>query len=130
MERRFLVIGAVSGAVAVGLGAFGAHALESRLTVDALATFNTASRYHFYHTLALLAVAAAAGRWPDAPRLVTAGWLMLAGTIVFSGSLYLLAVTGIRWLGAITPVGGLLLIAGWLTVAWHAYMTDKSATPR
>jgi uncharacterized membrane protein YgdD (TMEM256/DUF423 family) len=116
MDRVFFALGSLSGLVAVAAGAFGAHGLRSRLAPDLLAVFETAARYQMYHALALLAVAWAAGRWPGA--LVTwAGWLFIAGTLLFSGSLYALALTGARWLGAVTPVGGICFLAGWLCLA-------------
>jgi len=115
MERIFAVSGAVSAFVAVAAGAFGAHALRARLDATRLAVFETAARYQMYHALGLLAVAWALTRWP-APPVRVAGWLFLAGTVVFSGSLYLLAVTGARWLGAMTPLGGLCFLAGWLSL--------------
>src|SRR5262249_53161176 len=118
MERVFLGLGAISAALAVAMGAFAAHGLRSRLAAEALATFETGARYHMYHALALLAVGWAAGRWPSA-WVSAAGWLFVAGTVLFSGSLYLLAVTGVRALGAITPLGGLAFIAGWLALAWR-----------
>ena len=120
MDRTFFVLGSLSGAAAVALGAFAAHGLRARVTPELLATFEVGARYHMYHALALLAVAWAAARWPGA-GVSAAGWLFVAGTLVFSGSLYLLVVTGARWLGAITPLGGLALIAGWLSLAWAAW---------
>ena len=116
MDRTFAAAGACSALIAVAAGAFGAHALRSRLTPDLLTVFETGARYHMYHALALLAVAWAASRWPVG-AVRAAGWLFIAGTIVFSGSLYLLSLTGQRWLGAITPLGGVLLLAGWLALA-------------
>lgn len=116
MDRTFAAAGAVSALLAVAAGAFGAHGLRARLTPDLLAVFETAVRYHMYHALALLAVAWAASRWPVA-SVRAAGWLFIAGTVVFSGSLYLLSLSGQRWLGAITPLGGLLFLAGWLVLA-------------
>ena len=120
MERLFFGLGAVSAAMAVALGAFAAHGLRSRISADALATFETGARYHMYHALALLAVAWACARWPSA-WASAAGWLFVAGTALFSGSLYLLAVTGVRALGAITPFGGLAFILGWFALAWAAW---------
>ena len=120
MERVFFGLGAISAGLAVALGAFAAHGLRSRVSAEALATFETGARYHVYHALALLAVAWALGRWPS-PWASAAGWLFVAGTIVFSGSLYVLAVTGVRALGAITPFGGLAFILGWLALAWAAW---------
>jgi uncharacterized membrane protein YgdD (TMEM256/DUF423 family) len=111
-ERTFFRLGAASALIAVAAGAFGAHALRSRLAPDLLAVFETAARYQMYHALGLLAVAWAASRWPGrAPR--AAGWLFVAGTLLFSGSLYLLALTGERRLGAVTPLGGVAWMLGW-----------------
>ena len=117
MDRLFLAIGCVSAVVAVVLGAFGAHGLRSRLVPDMLSTFEIGVRYQMYHALALLAVGILLPRSPS-PALAVAGWLFVAGTVVFSGSLYVLAVTGQRWLGAVTPLGGAAFIAGWLVLAW------------
>ena len=116
MDRTFAAAGAMSALLAVAAGAFGAHGLRARLTPDLLAVFETAVRYHMYHALALLAVAWATSRWPVG-LVRAAGWLFIAGTVVFSGSLYLLSLSGQRWLGAITPIGGLLFLAGWLVLA-------------
>ena len=117
MDRLFFALGCLSAFVAVALGAFGAHALKARLDADLLATFEVGVRYQMVHALALLAVGWACTRWPGA--LVNAsGWLFVAGSVIFSGSLYALSLTGLRWLGAITPIGGLGLLAGWLCLAW------------
>jgi uncharacterized membrane protein YgdD (TMEM256/DUF423 family) len=116
MDRLFATLGAASAFVAVGAGAFGAHALRARLSPDRLAVFETGTRYQIYHALALWAVAWALTRWPG-PTVRAAGWLFVAGTVIFSGSLYLLALTGARALGAVTPLGGLALLAGWLALA-------------
>lgn len=119
MDRLFFALGAASGALSVAAGAFGAHALKARLTPDLLAVFETAARYQMFHALALLAAAWAASRWPGwRPR--AAGWCFVAGSVVFCGSLYALALSGVRALGAITPAGGVLLIAGWLLLALAA----------
>jgi uncharacterized membrane protein YgdD (TMEM256/DUF423 family) len=120
MDRIFFGVGAVSAGLAVALGAFAAHGLRARLSPEALQTFETGARYHMYHALALLAVAWAVTRWPGTAVSV-AGWLFIAGTLLFSGSLYLLAITGVRILGAITPVGGFAFILGWLALAWAAW---------
>ena len=112
MDRLFFALGSVSALVAVAAGAFGAHGLRARLTPDLLAVFETGARYQMYHALALLAVGWALTRWPG-PWPVRAGWLFGAGTVLFSGSLYVLALTGARWLGAITPLGGVAFLAGW-----------------
>ena len=117
MDRLFFALGCLSGFLGVALGAFGAHALKGRLDADLLATFEVGVRYQMVHALALLAVGWACTRWPGA--LVNAsGWLFVAGSVIFSGSLYALSLTGLRWLGAITPLGGLGLLAGWLCLAW------------
>lgn len=115
-DRLFVVIGAISGFIAVGAGAFGAHALRARLAPDLLTVFETAARYQMYHALGLIAAAWVASRWPGA-LAGAGGWLFVAGTVVFSGSLYALALTGVRWLGAVTPLGGLCFLAGWLCLA-------------
>ena len=114
---RFLSVGAVSALIAVAAGAFGAHALRSRLEPASLAIFETAARYQMYHALALIAVAFALSQWPAGRSAVWAGWLFVAGTLLFSGSLYLLALSGVRWLGAITPLGGVAFMLGWLCLA-------------
>lgn len=116
MDRLFFGVGSVSALLAVAAGAFGAHGLRSRLSDELLAAFETGARYQMYHALALLAVAWAHTRWPGGVVSV-AGWLFVAGTVVFSGSLYLLALTGQRWLGAVTPVGGVAFLLGWLALA-------------
>jgi len=115
--RLLLLLGSVNGGLAVILGAFGAHALRSRIDPAMLDVYHTGSQYHFYHALALLALAALATRLPDLAALRWSGWLMTLGIVLFSGSLYLLAITGIRWLGAITPLGGLAFIAAWAMLA-------------
>ena len=108
MANPFLLMGALSCGVAVGLGAFGAHALKDVLSPDALATFETGVRYQFYHSLGILGVALLWFRLQNTRIATLAGWLFLVGIVLFSGSLYLLAITGIRWIGAFTPIGGLL----------------------
>jgi uncharacterized membrane protein YgdD (TMEM256/DUF423 family) len=116
LERIFFSIGCSSAFIAVAAGAFGAHGLRNRIAPDLLAVFEVAVRYQMYHALALIACAWAVGKWPG--TLVTsAGWCFIAGTLVFSGSLYVLSLTGVRWLGAITPLGGLALLGGWLCLA-------------
>ena len=120
----FFVLGSILAGTAVAAGAFGAHALQGRVDPHMLDTFATGARYQMFHALALLAVAWAVVRWPGA-RLELAGWLLTAGTAVFSGSLYLMTLTGIRWLGAITPIGGVLLIAGWTVLAWRAFRDHR-----
>ncbi|HEX6292004.1 MAG TPA: DUF423 domain-containing protein [Herpetosiphonaceae bacterium] len=120
MDRTFLAIGALSALVGVAAGAFGAHALRERLSAEMLAIFETGARYQMYHAFALIAVAWAQTRWPG--TLTTAsGWLFVLGTLLFSGSLYLLSLSGVRWLGAITPLGGVAFLSGWLMLAWAAW---------
>jgi uncharacterized membrane protein YgdD (TMEM256/DUF423 family) len=120
MDRLFLVLGALSGFLAVAAGAFGAHSLRARLAPELLEVFETAARYQMYHALALVAVAWAASRWPGTP-ITLAGWLLVAGTLLFSGSLYLLSLSGQRWLGAITPLGGVAWLVAWLLLAYTAW---------
>lgn len=115
----WMVLGSILGACGVALGAFGAHGLKSRVDPAMLAVFETAVRYHLTHALALLAVAWASERWPG-PASTAAGWLFAAGIAIFSGSLYVMVLTGARWLGAVTPLGGLALIAGWCALALAA----------
>lgn len=119
MERTFFVLGCVSGFLGVALGAFGAHGLKGRVEAELIAVFETGVRYHLIHALALLAAAWASTRWPGA-WTGAAGWLFVAGTVLFSGSLYALALSGQRWLGAVTPLGGLAFLAGWACLAWSA----------
>jgi uncharacterized membrane protein YgdD (TMEM256/DUF423 family) len=120
MDRTFLFLGALAGLTAVALGAFGAHALRARLSPDMLAVFETGVRYHFYHALALVATAVILGRH-DGKLVVTAGWLFAAGIVLFSGSLYALALTGVTVLGAITPIGGVAFLLGWACLAIAAW---------
>ena len=116
MERTFFLTGALLGFFAVALGAFGAHALKARLPSDLLAVYQTGVQYHLAHALALGLCAVAAARWPGA-LTTTAGWLMLAGVVLFSGSLYALALSGVRALGMVTPLGGVALLGGWACLA-------------
>ncbi len=122
-SRLFATIGAGGMALAVALGAFGAHALRARVTPDLLGIWHTAVQYHALHALGLFVVAGAAHAWADSGSLRLAGWLMTAGILLFSGSLYVLVLTGTRWLGAVTPLGGLAFIAAWLLLAWSLWRT-------
>jgi uncharacterized membrane protein YgdD (TMEM256/DUF423 family) len=115
----WFVTGAIVAGLGVVLGAFGAHGLKTRVSAEMLAIFETGVRYQMYHALALLAVGLAAARNGGA-LIQASGWLFLAGVAIFSGSLYLMTFTGARWLGAVTPVGGLLMIAGWVALAFGA----------
>ena len=118
MNKALLAAGAISGAIAVAAGAFGAHALKDRLSEKALSVFETGARYQMYHALGLFAAAWLASR--GVGLATTGGWIMLGGIVVFSGSLYALALTDTKWLGAITPLGGLAFIAGWVWLAISA----------
>ena len=119
MVATWFAAGAVMCGLGVLLGAFGAHGLRGRVPPEMLAVFETGVRYHLVHGLALLSVAWATTRWPNT-WISASGWLFVAGIVVFSGSLYLLSITGVRWLGAITPIGGLCFVAGWLILALSA----------
>lgn len=117
MAKLFITLGACSGMLAVIFGAFGAHALKGRLDDYALGVFETAVQYHFYHSFALLAVGIIALSQPQTVLLRSSGWLFVLGLLIFSGSLYILSLSGLRWLGAVTPLGGLAFIAGWACLA-------------
>jgi uncharacterized membrane protein YgdD (TMEM256/DUF423 family) len=112
-SKLFLSAGGLMALAAVALGAFGAHALKGRLSAEMLAVWHTGVEYHVYHALGLLAVGLVAAQLPESALLKWSGWLMLAGIVLFSGSLYALALSGERWLGAITPVGGIAFLAAW-----------------
>jgi uncharacterized membrane protein YgdD (TMEM256/DUF423 family) len=116
MERTFILMAALAGLVGVALGAFGAHGLRGRLTPEMLAVFETGVRYQLVHAVALLAMAGLMDRL-NGWLITSAGWLFFAGIVLFSGSLYLLALTGVTILGAITPLGGLAFLAGWACLA-------------
>jgi uncharacterized membrane protein YgdD (TMEM256/DUF423 family) len=111
--KLFLAAGGFAALAAVALGAFGAHALKTRLSTEMLALWHTGVEYHAYHSLGLLAVGLVAAQLPESTLLKWSGWLMLAGIVLFSGSLYALALSGERWLGAITPIGGTAFLAAW-----------------
>jgi uncharacterized membrane protein YgdD (TMEM256/DUF423 family) len=111
--KTFLAAGATAALLAVALGSFGAHALKSRLSPEMLAVWHTGTEYHAFHALGLLAVGIVAIQLPDSRLVRWSGWLMLAGIVLFSGSLYALALSGERWLGAATPVGGFAFLAAW-----------------
>jgi uncharacterized membrane protein YgdD (TMEM256/DUF423 family) len=116
MDRLFLILGACSAAISVAAGAFGAHSLRDKVEPRLLEVFETGARYQLYHALALIAVGLVWNKWPGS-WATTAGWLFVAGTVFFSGSLYTMTFTGVRALGAITPIGGVCFIAGWLCFA-------------
>lgn len=120
MDRTFLLVGAVAAFLAVAFGAFGAHGLRGRLSPEMLAVFETGVRYQMYHALAILVIALAVARF-DGWLMRAAGWLFAAGIVLFSGSLYALALTGVTILGAITPIGGLAFLAGWVLLVVAAF---------
>jgi uncharacterized membrane protein YgdD (TMEM256/DUF423 family) len=125
--RTACAVGAALAGIAVAAGAFGAHILSATLPSDLLLIFETAARYQMWHGLALFLAGLAARSWPAA-RLGGPSWMLLAGTVVFSGSLYVLALTGVRALGAVTPIGGVLLIAGWAMLAWRLARAGTRST--
>jgi uncharacterized membrane protein YgdD (TMEM256/DUF423 family) len=120
MDRTFLLIGAVLGFLGVALGAFAAHGLKNRLSPEMLEVFDTGVRYHMYHTFAILIVAGAIGHIGNARLLAMAGWFFFAGILLFSGSLYALALSGVGIFGAVTPIGGVLFLIGWASLALFA----------
>ena len=115
--RLFLILGCIAALLAVALGAFGAHGLKARLTPELMAVYRTGVEYQFYHALGMILIGLAAFHLPESARLRLAGWTMLAGIVLFCGSLYLLSLTGLGWLGAITPAGGVAFIAAWALFA-------------
>lgn len=114
IARLFLLLGGINAALVVMLGAFGAHGLKSKITVEMLAVYQTGVHYHLFHALGLLVVGLVATQIADSIYLKWSGWLMIVGIVLFSGSLYLLSVGGPRWFGMITPIGGLAYIAAWV----------------
>lgn len=117
MERLFFGLGCFFAFLAVGIGAFGAHGLQSTFGPGMANVYETGVRYQFYHALGLMAVAYAISRWPSGMGAI-AGWLFVAGIILFSGSLYVLSLSGVQWLGIVTPLGGLAFLGGWLVLLW------------
>ena len=120
MNKRFFSIAALFGALSVAFGAFAAHGLKPRLDAHMLDNWQTGVRYQFYHTFALFVAAWLTARLPECKSARVAGWLFVAGILIFSGSLYIMAVTNLRWLGMITPFGGIALIGGWTLLAFAA----------
>ena len=125
MSKPFLILGAVNAMLAVMLGAFGAHGLRGRLSEAMLAVYHTGVQYHFYHALGLILLGLLALHLPASGLLKAAGWLMFAGILLFSGSLYVLALTQLRWLGIITPFGGVAFIIAWLLTALAVYFGES-----
>lgn len=122
MQKTFMAWGAVFMALSVAIGAFGAHMLEGKITADEMAIYETGVHYHMIHGIAVIITGLAAGLFGESRKLFWAGVLFSAGIIIFSGSLYVLSLSGIKWLGAITPIGGVSFIAGWLILmssAWN-----------
>ncbi|MBA2658178.1 MAG: DUF423 domain-containing protein [Nitrosospira sp.] len=124
MPRTFLALGAINAFLCVALGAFGAHSLKQKLSIDMLAVYQTGVQYHFYHALGLMAVGLVLLHFPKSRLIVLSGWLMLAGIVLFSVSLYVLSLTGIRGLGAITPLGGVAFLSAWALLAYGSW-SDK-----
>lgn len=120
VARLFIALGSINAALAVILGAFGAHILKTRLSPEMLTVYHVGSQYHFYHAIGMLLVGLLASQFHNDGALQLSGFLMLAGIVLFSGSLYLLAVTGATWLGAVAPLGGLAFIAAWAVLALAA----------
>jgi uncharacterized membrane protein YgdD (TMEM256/DUF423 family) len=120
MERLFLILGALSAFLGVAAGAFGAHGLKSRISAEMLSVFEVGVRYQMYHAFALITVAYLQAKWPSS-IVTVGGWLFVIGTILFSGSLYFMSVGGVKWLGAITPIGGLSFLAGWICMMVAAF---------
>jgi len=116
--KIFIVIGVFAMAVGVVLGAFGAHGLKTRIEPNLLAAYQTGVEYHLYHALGLILIGLLAYQFPDVSALKWGAWCLMWGVLLFSGSLYLMAITGIRWLGAITPLGGTAFIIGWVWIGW------------
>jgi uncharacterized membrane protein YgdD (TMEM256/DUF423 family) len=124
-NELFLGLGCSFAFIGVAAGAFGAHSLKGRLDPEMLAVFETAVRYQMYHSMGLLLVGLAGLRFP-AERLHVSGWLFAAGILLFSGSLYVLALTGAKWLGAITPLGGVAFLGGWGSLGWMLWRAERS----
>ena len=120
MDRLFFIVGSLFGLIGVTLGAMGAHLLKGHLDAHQLSVFEVGVRYQMYHAFALFAVAWAFTKWPG-KGLVVSGWLFITGTILFSGALYIVSLSSLKWLGMVAPLGGLALITGWLCLAWSVW---------
>ena len=126
MSKLFLILGSINAATAVTMGAFGAHSLKTKISQDMLSVFQTAVQYHFYHSLGLLIIGLLTIYFKPEKYLKIAGWIMFIGIILFSGSLYILSTTGTRWLGIITPVGGIAFIISWIYIAIAVWKRSSS----
>ena len=126
MYKLFLILGSINAATAVSMGAFGAHSLKTKISEDMLSVFKTAVQYHFYHSLGLLIVGLLTIYLKPEKHIKIAGWMMFIGIILFSGSLYILSSTGIRWLGIITPFGGIAFILSWIYVVIAVWKWSSS----
>ena len=126
-SQLFLALGTAFAGSGVAAGAFGAHALKGILDVPMLQAFETATRYQMYHAFGLCIVSWAIDRYPE-QRLEHTGWLFTIGILLFSGSLYVVSLAGVRWLGAVTPVGGLAFLAGWALLGWRIWRDALSRT--
>ena len=121
MSKVFIILGSLNAFLAVALGAFGAHGLQNKLTEQMLATYETGVKYHMMHALGLILIGIISRYTSGSVLINWSGWLICAGIVLFSGSLYLLSISGIRWLGAVTPLGGLSFLAGWLLLVVAAF---------
>lgn len=120
LSQRFLMLGSILAGCGVAAGAFGAHALKEILDAPMLQVFDTATRYVMYHAFGLCIVSWAIDRYPG-QGLAKSGWLFIVGILLFSGSLYMVSLAGIRWMGAVTPIGGLAFLAGWILLGWGVW---------
>ena len=120
MSKLIIILAGINGFLAVSIGAFAAHMLRDRLSPELLNTFQTGVQYHMYHALSLFGIGLLMLNFPSSTLLRISAYLMMAGIVLFSGSLYLLSITGTRWLGAITPLGGLCFLAAWMLIVWFA----------
>lgn len=126
MQKTFMTWGAVFMALSVAIGAFGAHMLEGKISADEMATFETGVHYHMIHGIAVIITGLAAGLFGESKKLFWAGVLFIVGIFIFSGSLYVLSLSGMKWLGAITPIGGVSFIAGWLVLMSSAFSVKRA----
>jgi len=120
MSKLIIILAGINGFLAVSIGAFAAHTLRDRLSPELLNTFQTGVQYHMYHALGLFGIGLLMLNFPSSTLLRISAYLMMAGIVLFSGSLYLLSITGTRWLGAITPLGGLCFLTAWMLIVWFA----------